>query len=604
MVLLVIIVLAIIAVVVVPRFLPTESKRVFDEKEQKEVVKEVPIVWLNWSVRGVLAAIALFCFFQTSFIIVGDKEVCHLNRIYMGSSMEPGQIIAMPWQKGPQARILTAGFHFLPLIRVSHDLEMLSVVTIPEGKYGFITAADGKSMPDGQYIADKWDSGKEMVNAMLFMGGDDKDKWKGPTGTKGPQLTVLKPGVHRVNRYLFTITGFDATDVPIGHVAVIKSNVGKIYDGPPILPTGVEKTNLSVPIVPEGHRGVWAKVLTPNRYYLNKKAYDITIIPTQVQTWKYIGGYTRRYIDLILSDNGKIEQSVRSEPVPRIEGTADIAVLLRVENWDVWQDARIQVQVTPENAPFVVAAAGGLAAIEDKIITPTFRSVLRNEVAKNVPDTKEIWNSETKKMDIVEYMRPRKVLDLLYKRESTESSVEAKMIPEGAKVGLTVMEVRFGDPLVPPELLLPGKRKQLAESLISTYGQERLAQEERVKMEKKRAEANQQERLMESEIGINVADNNANAREKEGSGEEKYMKALARGQEAQANVLGKAAALELAVIEKVLGAAERNPELVKYPNTMVISGGGGMGSLEGAAALLGQNNLTFGLKKRAPVAAE
>ena len=178
------------------------------------------------------------------------------------------------------------------------------------------------------------------------------------------------------------------------------------------------------------------------------------------------------------------------------------------------------------------------------------------------------------------------------------------MIPEGAKVGLTVMEVRFGDPLVPPELLLPGKRKQLAESLTSTYAQERIAQEARVKMESKRAEANQQERLMKSEIGITVADNNANAREKEGSGEEKYMKALARGQKAQADVLGKEAALELAVIEKVLGAAERNPELVKYPNTMVISGGGGMGSLEGAAALLGQNNLTFGLKKRAPIAAE
>ena len=598
MVLLVIIVLAIVAAVVVPRFLPKKEERLWDEVKQKDVKTVKPIFWLVWTVRGGLLAIALFCFLQTSFVIVGDREVCHLNRVYMGSNMEPGQIIAMPWQKGPQARILTAGFHFLPFIRVSHDLEMLDMLTVPEGKYGFINAADGNSMPDNQYIADKWDNDKDMINAITFMGGDDKDTWKGPKGTKGPQLTVIKPGDYRINRYLFSVTGFDATDVPIGHVAVIKSNVGKPYTGPPILPTGVEKTNLSVPIVPEGHLGVWARSLTPNRYYLNKKAYDVTIIPTQVQTWKYIGGYTRRYIDLVLDADGTITQSVRSEVVPLIEGTADIAVLLRVENWDVWQDARIQVQVTPENAPFVVAAAGGLDAIEDKIITPTFRSVLRNEVAKNVPDVKEVWNKETNKMDMVDYMRPRKVLDLLYKREATESAVEDKMIPEGAKVGLTVMEVRFGDPLVPPELLLPGKRKQLAESLISTYGQERLAQEERVKMEKKRAEANQQERLMASEIGINVADNNANAREKEGSGEEKYMKALARGQEAQANVLGKEAALELAVIEKVLAAAERNPELVKFPNTLVINGGGGMGSLEGAAAILGKNNLTMGLMKK------
>ena len=551
----------------------------------------------------VSAVIFFFCFFQTSFVIVGDKEVCHLNRIYWGESMHPGQIIALPWQKGPQARVLTAGFHFLPLIRVTHDLEFLDTVQVPEGKFGFLVAKDGKSMPDGQYIADAWESADDMVNALKFMGyTEDSDNWKGPKGTKGPQLTVIKPGTYRINRYLFDISAGDATDVPIGHVAVIKSNVGGEYTGPAILPSGVESTNLSVPIVPEGFRGVWSKVLKPNRYYLNTKAYDVTIIPTQVQTWKYIGGYTRRYIDLVLSDDGKIEQSVRSEVVPPIQGAADIAVLLRVENWDVWQDARIQVQVTPENAPFVVAAAGGLDQIEDKIITPTFRSVLRNEVAKNVPDIRDVWNAETKKTEQQEFMRPRKVMDLLYKREATEASVESKMIPEGAKVGLTVMEVRFGDPLVPPELLLPGKRKQLAESLIATYKQERAAQQERVEMEKKRAEANQQDRLMKSEIGIKVADNNASAREKEGSGEEKYMKALARGQEAQANVLGKAAALELAVIEKVLAAAERNPDLVKYPNTMVITGGtGGMGSLEGAAAILGQNNLTFGLKPKTKI---
>ncbi len=579
MILLVFMGLAIIAAIAVPFFM----------KDMK--------FWMKGIGWAVCAVIFFFCFFQTSFVIVGGKEVCHLDRVYMGESMPPGQIIALPWQKGPQARVLTAGFHFLPLIRVTHDLEFLDVVNVPEGKFGFLVAKDGKSMPDGQYIADAWDSADDMINALKFMGfTDDSDQWEGAKGTKGPQLTVIKPGTYRINRYLFDITAGDATDVPIGHVAVIKSNVGDEYTGEPILPAGVEKTNLSVPIVPENFRGVWAKVLTPNRYYLNTKAYDVTIIPTQVQTWKYLGGYTRRFIDLKLDDQGKIEQSERSEEVPFDANiAADRAVLLRVENWDVWQDLRVQVQVTPQNAPFVVAAAGGLTQIEDKIMTPTLRSVLRNDVAKEVEDTREVWDDEQKKTVEETYMRPRKVLDLLYKRENTEKSVEAKLIPEGAKVGLTVMEVRLGDPVVPPELLIPGKRKQLAESLIATYRQEKSAQEERIKTQQAWAEAEQQPRLVESEIGIKVAENNANAREKEGTGEEKFMKALARGQEAQANVLGKKAALELAVIEKVLAAAQKNPELVKYPNTMVITGGNGMGTLEGAAAILGQNNLTFGL---------
>jgi hypothetical protein len=573
--------LAIIAAIVVPFVVPKSRK--------------------SWAIKGGswvgCAVLFFFCFFQTSFVIVGDMEVGHLKRIYWGSEMQPGRIIAMPWEKGPQARVLTAGFHFLPLIRVTHDLEMLDVVNVPEGKYGFLVAKDGKSMPDGQYIADAWPTADEMSNALNFMGYvTDKSKYKSPRGTKGPQLTVIKPGTYRLNRYLFEVSAGLATDIPIGHVGVIKSNVGPKYTGDPILPAGVEDTNLSVPIVPKGSRGVWDTVLEPDRYYLNTKAYDVTIIPTQVQTWKYLGGYTRRIIDLKLDNEGKIEQSVRSEVVPfDPKISADKAVLLRVENWDVFQDLRAQVQVTPQNAPFVVAAAGGLKQIEDKIFTPTLRSVLRNEVARNVEDTREIWDEVEKKTVEETYWRPRKVLDLLYKREATEKAVEDKLIPEGAKVGLTVMEIRFGDPVVPPELLIPGKRKQLAESLIATYKQEKIAQDERIKTQQAWAEAEQQPRLVKSQIGITVAENNAKAREKEGVGEEKFMKALARGQKAQADVLGKEAALELAVIEKVLAAAQANPSLVKYPNILVINGSDGMGSLEGAAAILGKSNLTFGL---------
>jgi hypothetical protein len=254
--------------------------------------------------------------------------------------------------------------------------------------------------------------------------------------------------------------------------------------------------------------------------------------------------------------------------------------------------------VTPENAPFVVAAAGGIDQIEDKIMTPTFRSVLRNEVAKNVEDTAEVWDKEKKKTVTKTVMRPRKVLDLLYKREGLETATETKLIPEGAKYGLTVMEARFGDPVVPPELLLPGKRKQLAESLVATYRQEKLAQTERVQSEKERARADQQGELMKSEINIKVANNNAEAREKEGLGEKKYMEALAKGQNAQANVLGKDRTFELAYIKEVLAAAKENPDLIKVPNVLVMGEGS---SLEGAAAILGANNFSMAVGKHKPV---
>lgn len=545
-------------------------------------------------IRGVCALLALFFFIHLSVVIVGKHEVGHLDRVYFGKNMPNDRVIAMPDEKGPQARTLTAGFHFLPFIRLTHDIEMLPTIVVPEGKCAYIVAKDGAPLPDNTYFAPKWDNRDDMVDALKFMGWtDDRDTYNGPKGMQGPQLTVLPPAEYRINRYIFEVYALNAVDVPIGRVAVVKANAGKDYTGSPILPDGVEYTNLSVPIVPKGYIGVWNTSLKPGRYYLNTKAYNVTIIPTQIQTWKYLGGYTRRYIDLVLSNNGQITQTARSEQVAVPKGAADSAVALKVEGWDVFQDARIQVQVTPENAPFVVAAAGNIDAIEDKIMTPTFRSVLRNEVAKELPEEVPDPNDPEK---TITKTRPREVLDLLYKREGLEKAVESKLIPEGAKVGLTVMEVRFGDPVVPPELLIPGKRKQLAENLVSTYRQEQFAQVERVKTEKERARADQQGELMRSEIGIKVADNQALAKEKLGIGERKYMENVAKGQEAQAIVLGKDKAFELEYVKALLATAKENPDIIKVPHVFVMGENGG--GLSGAAAILGANNLSLGLKTR------
>jgi hypothetical protein len=604
MILLFIIAVFIIAAIIAPRFIPDSKKRVrvYDEDKQREVIKEqvVSLRVFRVAARAFCIIIALICFIQTSAVWVGDDEVGHLRRIYWGKQMPPGRIIALPDENGPQARVLTAGFHFLPFIRVIHDLEMLPVMEVTEGHYGFLVAKDGKPMPEGQFIAPGWENKSDMIDALKFMGWTgDRDKYKGPTGVKGPQLTVLAPGKYRVNRYLFSGSEDKSTPVPAGHVAVIKSNVGEDYKGPPILPTDVEASDLSVPIVPRGYRGVWADVKTPGEYYINKKAYDVTLVDTRVQTWKYIGGYTRRIINLVIGDDGKITQEAETIPFPVPEDAADMAIMLRVEGWDVPQDSRVQVQVTPENAPFVVASVGGLEEVENKIITPNYRSIMRNAIAKDVTieepildeNDNQVIDEDTKKVKTHMVTRRRKVLDLLYQREELENIVAKQLIPAGAKAGLTVQWVRFGDPGVPPELLIPGKRRQLAKQLEATYAQEKLAQVARVESERERARADQQPVLMESEIGIKVAENKATQREKAGIGEKKFYTELSKGQQAQRDVLGAELTFQLAALKEVLGAAERNPDIVKMPNTIVQGDNTG---LSGAAALLGRNNLNIG----------
>jgi hypothetical protein len=605
MILLLIIILCIAGAVIGPRFF----------KDDEDGYRKLG--WIRWVIRGSCIAVAVICFLMTSCLIIDSDKVGHLKRIYLGKQMPPGRIIANTNEKGPQADILAPGFHLIPLIRVTHDIEELSIVSVDQGKYAFLVARDGLPMPEGQFIAPAWANMSDMINAMKFMGYDEKDK---PVqGVKGPQLTVLPPGDYRLNRYLFEIYEGSSTAVPAGHVAVIKSNVGEDYTGPPLLPTGIKFTDLSVPIVPKGYRGVWETVFNPGEYYINSKAYDVTIVDTRVQTWKYLGGYTRKWIDLTIGDDGKIHQVPHEEVVPVPKDAADTAIVLRVEGWDVFQDSRVQVQVTPENAPFVVASVGGLQQVEDKIITPNYRSILRNVVAQEVTVEEQVLDKNgnpvydlaidkkgkkirgTKgKPRMHTITRPRKVLDLLYHRAELEKAVAADLVPAGAQAGLTVQWVRFGDPAVPPSLLIPGKRQQLAEALMATYRTEKAAQIERVQTEKERSRADQQTRLMKSEIGITVANNNKLARTKEGEGEKAYLMAVARGQLAQANVLGKGRAFELAYIKEVLSAATNNPDIIKYPNILVM----GQGGFEGAAAILGASNLNMGLNKSSPVVAK
>jgi hypothetical protein len=556
-------------------------------------------------IRGICGLIIALCVASTSCVIVGSDEVGHLKRIYMGSEMPQGRIIALPSEKGPQARILTPGFHFIPLVRIFQEVEMLKIVTIEQGKYGFLVARDGKPLPGDKFMAPEFESPDKMIDALYFMGYTENDSdFKGPRGTKGPQLTVLSPGQYRINRYLFEVYQGNSTAIPAGSVGVVKSNVGDDYKGAPILPEGVKSTDLSVPIVPKGYRGVWKDVLEPGEYYINEKAYHVTPVDTRVQTWDYSGGYKRRWIDLKITDEGKIEQSVREESVKMPQDAADEAVVLRIEGWDIFLDSRLQVQVDPENAPFVVAAVGGIKEIENKIITPLYRSMLRNVASQDIVISEPVLDKDGKpvmtwenKPKLETKIRPRKVLDLLYHREELEKEVFGKLYPEGRKTGLSLQGVRFGDPAVPPELLVPAKRKQLAQQLEETYAQEKQAQTARVQTEKERAKADQQAGLMKSEIGKEIADNVAVARQKAGKGEEDYMKALARGQEAQASVLGKEKAFELAYIKEVLAAIKEHPEMIKVPNTLVLGSGS---SLEGAAAILGPSNIGLGLHSANP----
>lgn len=524
---------------------------------------------LNRTAKISLLIFAIFGILSRSFLIVGGDEIATLNRVYLGDDLPPGKIIALNGQKGPQSQIIGPGFHLMPIVRIIYDINFHPVQEIQEGHYGLLVAKDGAPLDEGSFIARPWIKGSEvdMLKADYFLQNG---------GQKGPQLNVLEPGKYRINPFLFEIKIGKVTDVPTGHVAVIRSNVqsDQAIDCPdPSIVESKGGESVALPLVPKGCVGVWETPYPPGRYYLNQKAFVATIIPTRLQTWNYKGGYTSRKINLTVGDNGKIEQKEEQITIEVPQDAADRAINVRVEGWTIPIDMRVVIAVNPANAAKVVASVGGLKEVEDNIITPAIRDILRTIGGQ--PD--------------------RKVLDFIENRAEIVAAVEAAIIPEGLKAGVTIQEVRMGEPAIPPELLVATLREQLATQLKETYEKEREAQRERIKVERERATADQQETLVRAEIEKAAAEHRKEQLRLLGEGEKLKLLEIAKGQEAQALVLGKNAALQLAALEKALEAAIKNDRIVKVPTVQVS--GTEPGSFEGAAAILGSSNMIQALKQ-------
>lgn len=555
----------------------------------------------------------LFAIVSTSFVFVGEDETGHRVKIYLGDNLKDGAIIADNSEKGPQAEIMPPGFHFETLLNVLNDISMQKIVDIPQNSYGFLVAKDGEPLRPDQTFADPFspEEGARMVNdAAYFLNHG---------GQKGPQTSVLTPGRYRLNLFLWDVTTSQVTDVPKGFVGVLRSNVhAKVDFGnlkvakpsicTPTLTREVGRGDLEVPLVPVGCIGVWDQPLNPGKYYINKNAYALNLVDTRIQTWEYRGGYRKRAIDLTLNQKGDLTQTERSENIARPPGAVSGALLTKIEGWDVPQELRVLVQITPTNAPYMVAAVGDLEKVEKRVLTPAIRSVLRNVVGGSIRVPTKVLDAEGKPVldekghpVFTIITRPTLVLDLIENREVLESNVEEIIRPEGLKAGVEIKEVRFGDPVIPPEILLARRREQLAQQLKRAFAQERASQFERIAAEQAKATADQQQRLVEAQIEVKRSEQFALALRNEGRGERDKLNLIAEGQEAQARVLGKVRVVELRKFEllvnnivdffkehpEVLTTALANAHKFVPERVFTIGDTNGANNLAGAAGILG-----------------
>jgi hypothetical protein len=578
------------------------------------VLQQTGSALIGTALRIIGAVIVIGAIASTSFVIVPDGHLGQLFRVYGGGPLTEGRIVAVRGENGPQARILTPGFHFWPLVNVLYEVDTGKLeVNVPKGRVGILTAKDGASLRAGQAFADPFPA--ELGNAML-----DAESFLTKGGQRGPQLTVLTPGKYRLNRYLWDVTEVDAREVKAGFVGVVKSNVhadvdfGTLKAAKPancdvIAPSkGDEKGRIEAPIVPVGCIGVWDKSLQPGQYYVNPEAFTLTEVDTRAQVWSYAGGYRRANISLTVDAKGEIVQNRTEVEVPQDKDNADRAVFVKMEGWDVPLELRVVTQVAPADASCVVAGVGSLKQVEERVLTPSIRAIARDVAGGSYEITearveesgKPILDKDGKPV-FVTVNRPTKVLDLINQRPLIEGEIERRIRPEAHKSCVTIRGIRLGEPAIPPELLVAVRREQLAIQLARAFVQEKAAQEKRVDSEKAKATADQQAKLVEAEINVQRSVQNAQAARNEGQGERDKLSLISEGQQKQVGVLGPDATVRLRQFELMLDTvakfANAHPDVFKaalsnsqkfVPNVQV--GTGGSDGIAGMLmAILGQS---------------
>ena len=556
-------------------------------------------------VRAAMILLAIGAVLATSVISIPANQVGIVRKIYGASNLPQGRLIATKGETGYQATIIPPGtFRISLFFNVLNSIDLRPVVVVPNGFYGRIVARDGEALSNSQIMADEWPQDKysNYLDAEYFL--ENK-------GQRGLQLSILKPGTYPLNLALFEVrVGYRAngadtirasddifdmrgktvedtpldtsiTEVPAGSVGVVRSSVQSPGVNCSTITAKTEDDGLTAVLAPQGCKGIWSTSLPPNNYYMNRDAYEVIPVSTRVTTLNFKGGYIRRYVDLTVDNRGDFVQKERTQPFEKTPDASDTAVFTKVEGWEIPQELRAIVQITPENAPIVVAAVGGQKEVDDRIIVPSIRSIVRNVFGGNI-------YIETPGADgkPVKTLRQTRVLDTIERRPELEAAILTLAQADGRRAGVTVKEIRLGESAVPPELLLARQREQLAGQLKLAYAQEQIAQEQRQKTEAARAQADQQKTVVAAQISVQTAELTQEKRRAEGRGERFFLEEQAAGQTAQANVLGKENVLKLQQMKIFADLLAAHPELLanlKLPQVYVGGGGG----LDSAAAILG-----------------
>lgn len=432
-----------------------------------------------------------------------------------GRELEPGAILARRvecdsfqnaeaflkngGQKGRQTAIITPGSYRINTFLF--EIEITDMTSVPDNAVGIVTTLEGKALEYGQI------AGAIIPSHNNFQ---DADSFLAAGGYKGLQEQVILSGAYFLNPWFAKVEMKQMTEIPISHVGVVISYVGK--DGEDL--SGVEFKHGN--IVAKTFKGVWAEPLGPGKYPINPYIMKVEYVPTT---------------NLVLN-----WASARSEAHMLDKNLSTITVRSK-DGFTFNLDVAQIIHIPAIEAPKVIARFGNMSNLVTQVLEPTIGNYFRNSA------------------------QDAEVIDFLKSRKERQESARAHIGRVLEQYNVFGVDTLIGD-IVPPESLMKTLTdRKIAEEQKVTYDTQMRAQETRQALEKETAIADIQKEIVKADQGVLIAERIADASVKKATGDANSVRLQANADADRLKLMASGEAEKVRVLAKA--EAERTELLAK-----------------------------------------
>ncbi len=160
--------------------------------------------WSHTIIGLLIAALAILVFCWLTLRYIPNDSLGIVEKLWSASGSVPeGRMIALDGQAGYQAEVLRGGIHF-GLWRWQYRVHTVRLVTVAQGKIGYVYARDGEPLPSSQTLG-RIVPCNNFQDARMFLGPADAAADAKRPGQRGRQRAILREGVYAVNPALFVV---------------------------------------------------------------------------------------------------------------------------------------------------------------------------------------------------------------------------------------------------------------------------------------------------------------------------------------------------------------------------------------------------------------